>query len=124
MFLPVVNEIVQWPEPRFIASPSRDGTSIDRLPSLPLARGLHRSRIAFVAQASVIPGEAARGNDSANDWFGLASQFLVIDLNKTIRRQNASPMIGKPLVATEVLDQFGTSGWERKTQMKMSLMDR
>ena len=124
MFLPVVNEIVQWPQPRFIASPSRDGTSIDRLPSLPLARGLHRSRIAFVAQASVIPGEAARGNDPADDWFRLASEFLVINIKEAIRRQNAPPMIGKPLVATEVLDQLGTSGRERKAQMKMSLMDR
>jgi len=64
-----VDERAQGPQPGFVASPARDGGAIDRLPGLPLAGGLHSPRIAFGAQASVVPRQAAGCDNPADDWF-------------------------------------------------------
>ena len=71
-----------------------------------------------------MPRQAAGRDDPPDDWFGSAGQVLVIDLDEAIRRQHAPPMVGDPLVAAEICDQFGTSGRKRQTRMEMSLMDR
>ena len=61
-----------------------------------------------MAQASVVPDQAAGRNDAPYNWFGCARQFLVVDFDKTIRGQHASPVLGEPLVATEILHQFAS----------------
>src|SRR5215472_4188587 len=109
-FRRVVDQGAQGPEPRLVASPARDRAAVDRLPSLPLAGGLHNTRIGFGAQASVVPLQTAGRDHPPDDWFGSTSQFLVIDLDEAIRRQHAPPMVGEPLIAAEICDQFGTSG--------------
>ena len=70
-----------------------------------------------------MPRQAAGRDDSPDDWFGRAGQVLVIDLEEAIGRQHAPPMVGDPLVAAEIRDQFGASGWKRQGRMEMSLMD-
>src|SRR5262249_37820346 len=103
--------------------PARDGAAIDRLPRLPLAGGLHRPRIAFRAQARVVPRQAAGRDNPPDDWFGCAGQFLIIDLDEAIRGQYAPPMVDETLITAEILDQFGASGRKRQAWVEMSLMD-
>src|SRR5579863_3691894 len=105
-----IDECAQRPQPGFVASPARDRGAIDRLPGLPFAGGPHRPRIGLGAKASFVPRQAAGGDDSADDWFGLAGQLRVIDFDEAIRRQHASPMLGEPSVAPEIRHQFVTSG--------------
>src|SRR5271166_6668797 len=109
-----IDERAQRSQPGFVASPALDGRAIDRLPGLPLAGSLHRARIGFGAQACVVPRQAAGRDDPPDDWFGRAGEVLVIDLDETIRRQHAPPMLDEPLVAAEICDQFCASGLKRQ----------
>src|SRR5215469_8496174 len=68
-FRGIVDQRAQRAEPGFVASPARDGGAIDRLPGLPLARGLHRARIRFGAQAGVVPRETAGREDPPDHRF-------------------------------------------------------
>src|SRR5579862_3039661 len=119
-----VDKLAQRPQPGFVAPPACHGGAIDRLPGLPLAGGLHSSRIAFGAEARVVPCQAAGRDDTADDWFWLAGQVLIIDLDEAIRREHASPMLDEPLVSAEIRDQFAASGRKGQARMEMSLMDR
>src|SRR6202034_924488 len=114
----------QGPQPGFVASPARDRAPIDRLPGLPLAGGLHSPRIAFRAQARVVPHQAAGRDDPPDDWFRRAGQVLVIDFDEAIRWQHFPPIIAEALVVAEVSDQFRTTGRKRQAWMEMSLMNR
>src|ERR1700678_3598877 len=120
----VIDECAQGPEPWFVASPALDGCSIDRLPGLPLAGGLHGSRIGFGAQASIVPGQAAGPDDPPDKLFGRAGQILVIHLDEAIRWQHGPPMVDEPLVVAEIRDQFSASGRKRQARVEVSLMDR
>src|ERR1019366_3656620 len=53
-------------QPGFVASPALDGVAINRLAGLPLARRLHRARIAFGAEAGVVPRQTATCDDPPN----------------------------------------------------------
>jgi len=103
-FVEVVDERSQRPQPGFVASPAPDGGAKDRLSGLPFAGSIHSPRIAFGAQARVVPREAAGRDDPPDQWFGLSGQLLVIDLDETIRRQHTPPMVNEPLVAVEIRD--------------------
>src|SRR5262249_34823999 len=119
-----IDQRTQSAEPRLIASPARNGTTINRLPRLPLTWGLHRPRIRFGAQARVVPSQAAGRNDPPDKWLRRAGQLLVINLDEAISGQHTPPMIGKPLVVAKIRDQFGASGRKCQARMEMRLMDR
>ena len=71
-----------------------------------------------------MPAQSTGRDEPANHRLGIARELLVVDLDETLRRQHAAPVIGQTLVASKVGNQLVTPGRKRKAGMEQGLVNR